>query len=232
MAGILYYFPNRNRIGRDEFLAAFPHTRLVGEPTNNTNTHGPDGKGGVVIADPQRVDGSLIRFEPTRQKWVQIPGSDNWIGCYTNEHKPTPEDLALKLQIDGHFVDLADGGKWLAPVARLLTGDSVLPARLTMDANRNWVIGDVMEQYAPLWALACRWYDFMTYTGAEENRPPFLYTDFVNGAVACLSANYVISADEVMLLGLLVEDYARSIYYALIDLPSIETLKKKEEPAG
>jgi hypothetical protein len=112
---------------------------------------GPGGHDGAVCVDPQSVDAHLIGYHKDRQEWAKVPGADAWVGMYV-EHRPKPADLAREQQLQGHWVTLGDGQKWLCPVARehLFYEDGrpaqwqcALPSINTIDDEGNWTSGGV-----------------------------------------------------------------------------------------
>lgn len=225
MAGFLYYVPGGDagitldrveEVGLGHALSKGLGKRGVAK--------GPDGKAGVVIADPGV---KRIGYHPDDQTWAQIDCSDNWIGYYT-EDPPKPVDFARKKQLGGHWVTLGDDEKWLILVARGLTEEDgdlryyvALPEVLGRDGE-EWATKGVAPKYARLWGIAT--------TCAEGELSG--QTAMCEAAAEVLSVNYQrLGPIEIEALGLFTTGTVGEILAALIDIPTqveIESKKKRE----
>ena len=107
MAGFLYYLAGKGT----DIEAAELHKLGLGYAFDEERCAargvrcGPEGSGeGIVVANPQSVPEHLIRFEPTRQTWRKVPKTDAYVGIYTDENRPGPEDVQRTRILSGHLV--------------------------------------------------------------------------------------------------------------------------------
>lgn len=249
MAGLLYWLPKLDRSIKIEDVraAGLGHAFERGLAANTF--HGKDGKkpfgaAGVTFADPDRVQKIGVY---DGQTWKQAPGQKFWIGWYDNQ-RPGPGDLARSKMLDGHCVRLADGNDYLAPVARGWNDSDDDPGwfhavpRLTeLDDAGNWIQGDVVAAYRPLWELATAWWDMKNRAaeaveeGAEQVRVDFEIDTFagLNDAAAfALGQNYRVSKYEIAALGLFDTHSAQRILDALVDGPTFRAWLEKKTPAA
>jgi len=188
---------------------------------------GPDTGQGVLLT----VGGITPAAAGPACDWTQIHGATAWLGL--SGERPGPADLARKSQRDGHAVRLADGNEWLVPVARALDGTTPLPRRLALSAEGVWVFGDVTEEFAGLYADACR--VFETFCGEAEDDGAVLVSEGVEIAVRALAVNYRIGPAEISALGLFTSESQADVLKALVDWPALDELKKKldsDEPTS
>lgn len=75
--------------------------------------------GGWLAIDPQLAS---VVYQPARQTWQKCPGRELWIGT-ENARPVKPQDLERSVCRGGREVLLADGNRWLIPVARWLPHD-------------------------------------------------------------------------------------------------------------
>lgn len=191
-----------------------------------------------------------VIFDGNGQVWERIPGAldgdrtlnDNdtgyWIG-YWHNRKPVPEDLQRAEMISGHEVVLADGHRWLVPVARSFAPGTALPQYMTLGPDGK-IVYEVREEYRALFdradVLASEVYrprpeeelkDGIAVTVAPEER--FLL------ALEALAVNYRLAVPEVNALRLFDTAALQRILDALIDFPSFIELAaqfaEKEERA-
>lgn len=135
---------------------------------------------------------------------------DVWIGMET-EHIPTPADLSHEKQADGEWLTMRDGSEWLIPRARLhelneqgsLTYLETLPASLDVNANGQWIRGDVYSEYRRLWELA------NAFADGDRN----CLDELANAAIA---ANYRAGQNELAMLQLL--DTEWQVLKSIIDI--------------
>ena len=147
---------------------------------------------------------------------------------------------------------LADGREWLCPIARgAIDSDGELgwcqnlPAAVGLDAEGEWTRQGVVAKYAPLWAVAMRWWDAFAAASPDEDDEPdaeaektqirFEFADVNDAALLALATNYRVGKAEVALLGLFDDRATVEILKALIDWPTIQGwIKKKARsiPAG
>jgi len=252
MAGFLYFVPGRDAIAPEDLQVlglgylvdrARP---LVPRPLFG---NGPDGKqSGLILALADAVPD--LGFYPQRQVWKPIPGSPAgvMVGMERDAPLPAPGDLERSRMLSGHWVELADGQEWLAPIARCWLehgGDAgwvcALPCRSRLDESGHWASGDPLPRYEAVWDLAARWDGANQAAiadreeGGEEVSVSFQFDDLHEGAVLALQQNYLLGPAEVDMIGCLTQDDAARVLNALVDLPTrLEWVKKKlaAESAG
>lgn len=235
MRQFLYFVENREALGREEadrlgLGHAFPNgvaCRRAGD--------GPGRQAGVICA----ADADGVGYWPERQEWRPAGLAGIWIG-WARDARPGPEDLARERQTPGHWVGLSDGQPWLVPAAQRWeeTGWSrALPARLRLDAAGEWSSGEVLPNYARLWAAAQRWFDFVT-TASGGTEVAVSFRAAADMACEALAVNYRVTRCEVAALGLLDDRNVAiaEVLNAVVDLPTFtawsESREKKEEPAA
>ncbi len=199
MAGFLYFVPGKDRNIRLKDLreTGLGYAFEKDDHTAAAVTGGPGGKNGVIVAHQGFDDDNKVGYYKDDQTWCKVPGSDAWAGFITDK-PPTPGDLQRPKQIQGHLVELQDGNLWLCPIARALDSDSrqgyiALPQSVTADDAGNWIQGDVIEAYAPLWKIAERWWDTAVMAAKEaqdENAFKFNFENANDSALLALSTNY------------------------------------------
>ena len=235
MAGFLYYLPGKTQgvhladmdavgLGYAFDSQAFS---ACGVMANGLDAGGQ----GVVVADPTRVP--TIGMYRDTQVWRKMPGRETLIGYYKNA-RPAPANLARKVQLRGHEVELADGDKWLCPVARGVaeSGDGVIwyhavPTIATRDDEGHWQTGAVHPKFAALWELTERWLEYCLGPRNESGIVQFTFDNLYNSAAQALGTNYMVGPDECDALGSLTEEIAEEILNALIDWPNMLELQKK-----
>lgn len=242
--GLLYYVPGEKRgmaTKPDQLAAAGIAYAFEKTPTATEVTTGPAGREGVVLV----ADATDVRagYYPHEQEWRKVPGSDSWVGRELD--KPiNPVSLARKQQFTGHLVTLADGQAWIVPVARsawerdgeLVGAGCALPRVTTVDDEGNWIVGDVRQEYATLWAVAERVWDQMTSQIAalqgESDEDVTVRIDFAglnDAALLALATNYRVGKAEVAMLELFDTDCVIQILRALVDMPTVDAFLKKKQ---
>lgn len=250
MPGLIYYIPGRPAAN----LADLPAAGLAHAFEDQCSScellgNGPDGGRGVLLADLTRV--KTITYSPQRQEWLKIPGNPAgaWVGRERDE-PVRPDDLVRLSTLAGHWVRLADEQDWLAPIARGLAErddapeSHYLPRRLTLNAEGQWSTGELLDRYAPLWAIAVSFWDTIMAAGKEPEGapvsgheseaplPPFDFARRATAAATVLAANYRLGAAEISLLGLFSADLAERVLLAAVDWPTLEKWLKKKAPAA
>lgn len=234
MAGFLYYFPDKNIVSRKDL----PELGLgyLGEAAALSTTgvqRGPGGSAGCVCA-LENVTGELCHVDLPNQTWRKF--GNHWVGFW-RDRPPGPADLARTEMIPGHKVQLADGQRWLAPVARSLrireSGDELglawareLPERLDLaDDGKTWVNSGILPRYQPLWDIAEKWAECRWGGGHDD---ALAGPGAVDAAVLCLQTNYRVGRAEIALLGCLTDELVNRILNMLIDEPTMEEFVKKK----
>jgi len=191
---------------------------------------GPDNGNGLAIGP---ADADRLGYFADRQTWKPLPGSDAWLGWYTDQ-PPTPDDLARPDGLAGHLVTLGDGRQWVAPVARgvIDAGETLdwyyaTPRQVDVDDAGEWVAGEVVPKYRELWQLAVAWWDAKKAGTLEGTNLTFDFANYNDGALTALATNYRVGRFEVAKLGLFDEHNPAAILDALVDWPTVtEWLKK------
>ena len=239
MPSFLYYVPKREAgLGANELKALGLCHALDGAVTQqHLMMGGPDGGGGLLLADAEHCDPARVTYAADKQEWLELPGF--WLGRWTDE-AIAPNDLLRRKPLDGHFVELADGRKWLCPVARTHALEPAgvrwyhaLPFNVSMGPDRKWKPGGVVPRYKRLWEINLAWWDARegaaATAGAVGDTIQFDFDGLYSTAADCLAANYRVGPDEISMLGLFDSGSARKILDALIDLPTIVKLQAELE---
>ena len=241
MPGLLYYLPGLEGLTlADTAKVGLGHAFEADCTCRRVMASGPDGGAGLVAVDHRRQPEP--GYFADKQTWLKIPGNGAgaWVGRYT-DRPVLPEDLAREEQLSGHPVRLADTQEWLVPVARACgetrDGEPVtyqaVPTRIALDEEGNWIDGDVIDRYRPLWSIATEWWDRWIAIGqSEEGSEPeetFGFDRRADAAVDVLAINYRLARAEVALLGLFDGETGRSVLDATIDMPTITAWIKKNK---
>lgn len=240
--GLLYFVPGGDReIGLEELATAGIGYAFERKPVASGCQAGPDGSAGVVVCVDSQVGGRRIGYYPERQKWMQVPATSAWCGVERGM-AVDPSCLARGGQLRGHWVALADGQRWLVPVARGLADSEdgglayyeALPRGLGLDEHGCWTQGSVQEQHRWLWEVACRWWDAISRAmedadADEGGAAAFDFQDTCDSALAALGVNYRISKAEVVLLGLFTESSVAEVLNATVDMPTFRAWVKKKQ---
>ncbi|MBW3600608.1 MAG: hypothetical protein KY475_25510 [Planctomycetes bacterium] len=236
MAGFLYYLPSDSP--QPPKLAEVQAAGL-GYAFDQTVVprgcqHGPDGGCGHTLSTGPELPG----YHPERQIWRKIPGLESgaWVGFETDK-PPGPEELVRSRHLDGHWVELNDGQRWLIPCARQpveengeLVGLCRLPAAIGMNESGEWTRDDVDAKYADLWAVAVAYWNVMIGAANEADDTGLVKFDLQGAPDAvtlALATNYRIGRFEVAMLGLLNDETIAIVLQALIDWPTVRDWIKK-----
>jgi hypothetical protein len=207
-------------------------------------SQGPDGHAGVVVADPDRVPPHKIGYFASEQTWRTAPGVATakgdpvWVGIFTAD-PPTPADLVRKETLDGHAVTLADGQRYLVPVARSIDDaqDQLvyhcrLPRAITLDDDGAWQPAGILARHERLWEIAAAWWDARLGASDTSQGITFDFAGANDCALAALATNYRLGKAEIGLCGLLTETSVVAILDALVDWPTVEAWLKKKFPSA
>lgn len=228
----MYYYPGKGAIP-DELAYVLKqedahHRRHV--------LRGPLGRGeGTIVAD-ESVVGELVRFDEHSQLWKPFPGESQLCVGLPNGVKPSPEALLRSKHLRGHWVTLADGSRWLVPIARGFDIDTeqiyvAIPLALEYQCSTGrWIAGGVESQYKAFFDLATmhaqrRW---------EHLEKGILFYHDPDGdtlAITALQTNYRISGVELSFFNDAYTPLTRQeILNAVIDQPTwMEWVNKKKE---
>jgi hypothetical protein len=249
MSTFLYYAAQSFACRIEEHL----RDRLEAGMHQQAVLRGPDTANGMLFAAADRLDRERLKYRPDEQHWELVGAMGDyrpayWLGTLKGE-EPSPENLVRKKTLPGHTVDLADGHRWLCPVARgqaaqdgRLVWYHTLPRTLVLqpETDRLWGEGNVVPRYARLWHLAGQYWQARVGSAMPDasagEEVSFDFQGAAAAAVECLATNYRVSAIEVSRLGLLDTDAPRKILDALIDWPTLvklsAELQKKTESAA
>ena len=204
-------------------------------------TRGPEGTGqGVLVSLPGE---NRLGLFPDRQKWQKVPGSQAFVGMYSDADPPAPRQLLQDDPLAGHEVALGDGRRWCVPIALApaendgqIVAYSPLPRKMGLDAAGKFTPGDIELKYEGLWAAVAAYQNSMAEgaIAAGEDAERFSFELDDEWAVDVLQANYRLGRAEIVLLGLLTWQgpFVQKILDAASDAPAFELLKKKLDSAG
>lgn len=207
---------------------------------------GPDGGHGCAVADERCVPISKVGYFPDRQTWRKSHLTAEpaiWVGMYT-EDRPTPDVLARGDLLDGVWLELDDGHRWLAPRARRWEefGEQLLwicnlPQRLSLSEDGLWTLGDVKPRYARLWNLALAYEQAFAAavaatTEADGGVVRFQFDAIDELAIGALQVNYRVGPAELDLLGVYDLEARQQIIDALLDQATWSGWVKKKLAAA
>ena len=166
MAGFLYFLPNHRGPISPAILAEYGLSHIVdqGDRTHGCEcvANGPHGGPGVTVGRLGSFTHEEIR-QSDAVEWVKFPKphatKQAWLGWYKDRPMPTPDDLARKVQLPGESITLADGHKWLVPIARDFEGACKVPRCFDLDEETGeWVPVKIRKEYTKLWDHAEAYY--------------------------------------------------------------------------
>jgi len=190
------------------------------------STAGPGGKECVLFAAAD-IDVKLLYFKPNEQSWKESINGKYWLGFY-KDSPPTEKTLRRKKQLAGHEVELADGNKWLVPVARIITGGSKLPQTLIFGKDGE-VVAEAIPKYAQFSAKVEKlWEDFRSEFDGEKKQPKLTSKEQIEVAVEALGFNYRVGMEEVNLLKLFTTENFSEVLTAIIDIPTLMEVSKTD----
>lgn len=243
MPGFFYFLPNARPSDIPAGLSKWGLAYLVdGEDASRRILHrqcrGPQGIDGLIV-------GSAANWQPEEVKngdhleWVKFPKAfaecQAWLGWLKGQPMPGPDDLARAKQISGELHSLADGNRWMIPIAKQFTEDngfvSNLPMAYGLDEDTgDWIIDSVVPQYRAIWKHATDYLASMMEGIANPNAEGNVSWTIPDGeklVVDAMQVNYRVSARELATLGVLVSGISQLIADTLIDSTGWVELKKK-----
>lgn len=232
MTAFLYYVPGeQSRPDQGKLSHAFE-----GKPIARGCQKGPDGGRGFVYID-QHADAGKVGYYDDRQEWIEVPYLGCWIGRYKDD-PPKESDLRRGKMLQGKPLSWR-GEHWQVPVARSFQeqdGQVVPTWHLSVHFKINyetgeWDVGQVQEEYRPLWDAALKYWDFWFHVNVdtEEEEGSF---NLATGEVAdlaslALGVNYRVGKAELSMLELLSVETCSQIMGIVIDLESMDAILKK-----
>ena len=249
----LYYFPGRNRPPALADLSACGLDRTwygLGKlddppapgPGYCHNDHGPDNGSGLVceLAPCEGGQANNVQRPIGELKWTPVwipsePGPVYWLGLDPLA-PPTPEDLARAELVEGYALKLADGNRWIVPVAAPLAlpqFHNALPKVLGMSASGE-LLRTIRPSFADVQARADQIFEWI-YNDAPA--PPLV--DQFLWASDVLALNYRVDRYLISALGLLEESMPERVLALHVDSAAIyreriaqaEQKKTAEAPA-
>lgn len=247
----LYYVPRVNGAAF-EFPRELRYASIPGRKcTYREVARGPDntGPGWIVSTGPEPSSDKLLLDLP-KQRWMQIyvphdgvetpPDKQFYVGRYLDQ-KLMPDKLARETQLDGHWVELGDGSRWLAAIARRIATEPLavftsLPRSFAYDPkDGKWLPGPIVEEYKRFADLAFS-YGEADFEASNSGDMTFRFDAMEELAVLALTANYRIGSSELALYdGVFTVPSRNALVHAACDFPTyIAWLKKKqrEDSAG
>ncbi|QDT07992.1 hypothetical protein K227x_64220 [Rubripirellula lacrimiformis] len=198
----------------------------------------PSGKHGWIVADKSTT--KSIKYDPQNQTWVRRVGDDRvWIG-YAKDRPPKLAALRRSNLLHGQDITLADGSRIHVPIARQwsdvaerLLWSVALPQTLGRNESGEWVPKDVIVRYRRLWNLLCGYIDAsetaVRTADVEPGAPVYFnYPEINELAIAAITANYRVSADEVEICGVYDQTVRSAIIATLKDDATKEAWIKKK----
>ena len=175
--------------------------------------------------------GDHVEWANFPKPFAEIPPMLGWV---KDKPMPGPDDLARVKQISGELHPLADGNRWLLPIAKQYTENgftSNLPCCFGLDEETgNWIADSVVPQYRAIWKHANDYLESMmqAYANAAEDGTVTWQIDNIEKLVEdAFQANYRVSTREIATLGLLVSGLAQQVASILCDSNGFMQLKKK-----
>lgn len=246
MPGFFYFLPSARPSDIPAGLSKWGLAYLVdGEDASRRILHrqcrGPQGIDGLIV-------GSAANWQPEEVKngdhieWVKFPKAfaecQAWLGWLKGQPMPGPDDLARAKQISGELHSLADGNRWLIPIAKQYVDGadgagfrSNLPMSFGLDEETgDWILDSVVPQYRAIWKHASDYLASMMEGFAnpdEEGNVTWTIPDDERLVVDAIQVNYRVSARELATLGVLVSGISRLVADTLIDSSGMMQLKKK-----
>lgn len=197
---------------------------------------GPHGGGGTLFVSHD--DQFKVRSITSEQAWREVEGIEGvWLG-WIESKPPAPEELVRRIQHDGHFVELADGQKWMIPAAQKVDCDneeyvitSRIPRCLTMRGG-ELVYGSVPAKYARLWKIAEVASDHVAASVNDSDEIVLSIPDAFSYCCELLELNYRVSVSEVAIFELLTEPLMSEVFLMLLDFPATKKKGSRSEDSS
>ena len=237
----LYFIPDRGvgfslddakTLGLDRVLSVSMHHR---------ECDGPAGQHGVIVARSESLASARVGYWPDKQTWRKLPGIEAWAGFETGS-PPGPAELVRAATLPGHQLALGDGRSWLVPVAIEASGPPLrfrkaLPVTMDVNDAGEWIDGEVLEAYRPLWEIAADWWDarveLAQHVSEGKRDDEFRDERFTKGwifdsAVDVLAVHYRLGKLEVAMLGLFSSNAGMEVLDYLVDEPGYRAIREAE----
>lgn len=237
----LYYLPS-NGTAKLEIPASLQYIEERGASRHRREVmQGPGGSPAGWIVAIGDWPAESVGFFPERQTWAAMGPTDTptvWVGR-ANDAVLMPDKLARNLMLEGHPVELGDGSRWIAAIARGFDAESSqfytpLPKTLTYDPTSNrWRPKQVAKEYRRFLELAIEYADAHDNAVAEGQKT-FEFEAIDELAIGALTANYRIGPVELSLFDDVYTVPARNALVGVaLDFPTINRwVQKKTESAA
>src|SRR3990167_4604089 len=206
MSGFLYYLPDARGQVDNDLLSRFglAHIRENDDPLHSRQViRGPGDTPGLIVGNVINWDSAEVKQSESIE-WKRFPKShaesQAYLGWLKSEPLPKPDVLARKVQLAGEWLTLADGNRWLVPIARKVTDDGLqcaLPLAFELDDDTGqWVPTKVLREYQAIWdhAIAYNAAMLAALEGRKEGEPiSFTIPDAEQLVVDALAVNYRVS---------------------------------------
>tara|TARA_R110000824_G_scaffold277677_1_gene465888 strand:- start:117 stop:869 length:753 start_codon:yes stop_codon:yes gene_type:complete len=237
MAGMLYFYPNKDELSREDIEAVGLDYAIDKSPAvvQAIGTGTPAKTTGSTFAN-----GGMPKMNMANQTWAKMVGTKKlldaelWCGYET---RPTPEDLKRESMIAGNEVTLADGNKWMIPLVRDAEGSTRLPQFLSPseDGDGSWMVGGMTDVHQHLWDGCGKFMEFSLSSMSEDGEVEFEWDELLDVAADLISANYRVGKDEIGSLRLCSVADAIEILKASVDWHELErrideAAKKNDQP--
>lgn len=232
MSGFLYYAPG---IGAMSGLR-LDEMGLAGVVPPNKRAMrgvgaGPDNAGGVVFA--RDGDCESVLYLPEKQKWLKAGAY--WTGCVL-EDLPGPADLIREDVVAGHPVEMGDGNTWIVPILRVAETGLLVPHGHAFSLTEDGTFGSSLRpEFLELGRrVEAVWDEYAGRVGMlepGETDAVLSLDDVCRMIVDVLAINYRVEVGGVSLLGLLTGLSVQRSIEAMLDIPGLlEIVKKNRVP--
>lgn len=239
MPGFLYFLPSE-RTYQPIHLVEYGLQHIVDSGVGILQQQvirGPGCQPGVLIgAEDRWTQGDVKWSDHLRHKPLPKPhAAKQAMCCWLDGKIPAPADLVRVKQLSGQYLTLADGRPWLVPHARRWSGGQYLielPRAVDIDDDGQFVMGDVLPQYAAIWEHACNYWDQLTESARKVQAGEsgdFTINNPMQIIVDALAANYRVSARELGIMRAIDDQIVNDVLRVLIDYDGMSQLEKKTE---
>lgn len=228
----LYFLPGlETRPAPADYLArGLPHLADAAGLMRWALGNGPgDRRGMFIVRDTP--DSRAIQMRRGESDWVQGPDEAFWLTVQRDVPPPCAASLARADMLNGHQVQLADGGFWQIPLAFFAeTGEVAFPQRFGLN-EKGETVAHIEARCKPLADIADQvWQAGLIAMGLAEGPMPMQSLDeLIRACSALLAANYWGGFYEFNALQLFTPQGMGAILSAVCDGPNIERLLCDDE---
>jgi hypothetical protein len=225
MSGFFYFLEDTNQADTEAIESAGLSDRLpIGHIEQRPVSQGPSGKSGVVLAYS-----GVVLYQPETQKWRDCGGY--WLG-YDKEKPPMPKDILREDALAGHLCKLGDGENWLIPICRAIQTGAFFEKGIQFALSES---GEWEERIRPEFTKLCKDIEVLysafsaQYFGQEITVDDGENFNQFDACERALALNYRISKWEIDALSLFTQEALTLIAQAMIDVPTILDVVKKNQ---